>query len=89
MGDSDLIAFIQKSRGKKRADEQIRASLLSVGWKSEKIDSAFAQIDGQTLTAAQKSDGMDYMPQNVQAAKKEGERQPAQDAQQADRRAHV
>ena len=84
MGDSDLIAFIQKSRGKKRTDEQIRTSLISVGWKSEKIDAAFSQIDGQMLTAAQKSDGMDYMPQNVQAAqKKEDARLASQTAQAA------
>lgn len=89
MGDNDLISFITKSRAKKRTDGQIRASLQSVGWKPEKIDAAFRQVDSSGLSAEQKSDGLDYMPQNVQAAQKkedaraEAARQSAQDAQQA------
>ncbi|MFA6489663.1 MAG: hypothetical protein WCT52_03180 [Candidatus Micrarchaeia archaeon] len=76
MGDNDLISFITKSRAKNKTDEQIRSSLQSVGWKPEKIDAAFSQMDSGGLTAEQKSDGGDYMPQNVQAAqKKEDARQ--------------
>ena len=46
MGDDDLLEFIAKSRQRGKPDDQTVQQLLSVGWKKEKVEAAFARLQG-------------------------------------------
>ena len=45
MGDEELTGYITRSREKGRTKEQIIRALYSVGWKKEKVETAFQKLD--------------------------------------------
>jgi hypothetical protein len=72
MVNEKLIAFILKARTNKRQDDKIKEQLVSVGWKQEAIDEAFAEIkkgQGNNTMPAEK-------PSQVEAPAKPVENAP-------------
>lgn len=52
MSDDQLTSFVTRSRQKGRTDDQIKSALLSVGWKKERVDAAFASLSQQPAAEA-------------------------------------
>ena len=63
-GDEQLISYILRAREKGRMDEDISRSLYSVGWRKERVDTAFARIEEM------KSEGVQPEGENHEAPAK-------------------
>ena len=75
MGEEDLVSFIQRSREKRRTDEQIKSTLLSVGWKKERVESAFRKA--AEIEAMRKRGELEPSPQKPPARGAQLPQQPS------------
>jgi len=86
MGDDELTNYIIRAREKGRTREQIVRALSSVGWKREKIDTAFRKLDEshswQKDAAAQQSAQARPAPTPAQTLQQPLAEQMARPAQQ-------